>query len=340
MRTQDAYFHPDVSPTPIGWRVALLLCLLSLMPLWAGLLLPLRTQLAAAMHGKGDANEPFAIALEGGHRLVCEGCRTLAALLQRTSPVGSTHQAVRPAPNRKPLANAMPAAPAVLTQFANASTHTASRHSGAASFTDDIERTLPRYRDNFEEAARRNGLDWRLLAAVGYQESRWNPTAESPTGVRGLMMLTTGTALDLGVNREDGAQSIAGAGYLLQSLFEQLPSEIREPDRTAMALAAYNQGIGHLLDARDVAVNLGGDPDRWSDVRKALPLLSNADWQKTTKYGFARGSEAVAFVDSVDLYYTRLMAIIPAEVSTKGNFPRAASSLSVGRSKTDSNADM
>jgi len=74
---------------------------------------------------------------------------------------------------------------------------------------------------------------------------------------------------------------------------------------------AYNQGIGHLLDARDVVVNLGGDPDSWSDVRKALPLLSNADWQKTTKYGFARGSEAVAFVDGVRLYYVRLVAMSP-----------------------------
>lgn len=170
----------------------------------------------------------------------------------------------------------------------------------------DLRAVLPHYRKAFEESGRRAGLDWRLLAAVGYQESRWNPAAQSPTGVRGLMMLTQDTALDLGVDREDPTQSILGAGLLLRDIYAQLPPRIREPDRTAMALAAYNQGLGHLLDARDVTDLRGGNPDHWDDVRQALPLLEQDQWIPTTKYGYARGSEAVDFVQRVSGYYAAL----------------------------------
>jgi len=170
----------------------------------------------------------------------------------------------------------------------------------------DLEVVLPQYRASFEESARRAGLDWRLLAAVGYQESRWDPAARSPTGVRGLMMLTQDTALELGVDRENAAQSILGAGRLLRDIYAGLPRRIREPDRTAMALAAYNQGLGHLLDARDVTDLRGGDPDRWDDVRQALPLLERQEWIATTKYGYARGSEAVQFVERVSRYYAMM----------------------------------
>ena len=319
MGAQDIFCESDVLPPPHGWRLSLgLLCLLATLPLWAGLLLPL---MPASAHGKqGGLRDPFALALEDGHRLVCEGCRSLMAQLRhgaaQREPV---HAAARPALARKAVVNAVEAMPPA----AIAAHRVAARYMGTGNFSDDVEAVLPLYRGDFEEAARRNGLDWRLLAAVGYQESRWNPAAESPTGVRGLMMLTTDTALDLGVDREDGAQSIRGAGRFLQGLYGQLPPQIREPDRTAMALAAYNQGIGHLLDARDVAVNRGGNPDRWSDVRDALPLLGDADWQKTTKYGPARGGEAVAFVDSVRQYYARLSAMAPAS-SAIGDRPLPA----------------
>ena len=310
MQTQDIF--PDTAALPVQsvWRGSLLWLLLVSLPLWAGLLLPLMPQQATALHGKRDGEDSFAIVFRDGHRLVCEGCRRVNELL-RLWVVGGlpAPQAAASMAPGKTHWNAMPTAPAMIARSAVAVRRMVPQHLGRTSFEFDVGQALPRYRNNFEEAARRSGLDWRLLAAVGYQESRWNPEAESPTGVRGLMMLTTSTALDLGVDRNDGAQSIAGAGRLLQSLFEQLPAQIHEPDRTAMALAAYNQGIGHLLDARDVVVNLGGDPDSWSDVRKALPLLSDSEWQKTTKYGSARGSEAVSFVDGVMIYYMRLVTM-------------------------------
>ena len=312
MQTQDIFSGAEALPAQFTWRGPLLWLLLALLPLWAGLLLPPVPQRTAALHGNRHGADAYTVAFGDGRRLVCESCRRLGERLQRLTLGGSpAQQAPASLQPEQPRPNAVPTRPAIVTRSLVAVRQSLPRHSGRTNFEDDVGQALPRYRVDFEEAARRNGLDWRLLAAVGYQESRWNPQAESPTGVRGLMMLTTDTALDLGVDRNDGAQSIAGAGRLLQSLFEQLPPQIREPDRTAMVLAAYNQGIGHLLDARDVVVNLGGDPDSWSDVRKALPLLSDAEWQKTTKYGAARGSEAVAFVDGVRLYYVRLMAMSP-----------------------------
>jgi len=312
MQTRDIYSGAEALPAQFTWRGPLLWLLLALLPLWAGLLLPLLPQRTAALHGNRHGADAYTIAFGDGRRLVCEDCRRLGEQFQQWTFHGSlVLQAPAFVPPAKQRPTAMPAKPAIVIRSLVAVRQSVSRHFGRTNFDDDVSQALPRYRVDFEETARRNGLDWRLLAAVGYQESRWNPQAESPTGVRGLMMLTTDTALDLGVDRNDGAQSIAGAGRLLQSLFEQLPPQIREPDRTAMVLAAYNQGIGHLLDARDVVVNLGGDPDSWSDVRKALPLLSDTEWQKTTKYGAARGSEAVAFVDGVRLYYVRLLAMDP-----------------------------
>jgi membrane-bound lytic murein transglycosylase MltF len=178
------------------------------------------------------------------------------------------------------------------------------------SFAGDIQRLLPQYRDHFHAAATRSGVDWRLLAAIGYQESHWNPQAVSYTGVRGLMMLTQDTAAILDVSdREDAEQSIHGGARWFAQLRRRLPRQIAEPDRTAMALAAYNQGLGHLLDARQLAVLRGGDANRWADVRDALPLLAQVEWAARTRYGRARGDEAVEFVDRVLRYHEALRAI-------------------------------
>ena len=115
-------------------------------------------------------------------------------------------------------------------------------------------------------------MDWRLLAAIGYQESYWNPHAVSPTGVRGLMMLTQPTAKQLGVsNRVDPVQSIDGGSHYIRTLIDKMPSPIKEPDRTWMALAAYNVGINHLEDARMITRRRGRDPNRWKDVKESLP---------------------------------------------------------------------
>lgn len=193
-------------------------------------------------------------------------------------------------------------------------------HYGALALATHTQTRLPRYRKAFEDAAARYGLDWRLLAAVGYQESLWDPAAVSPTGVRGLMQITTDTAEYLQMtDRLDPIQSIYGAARYLQGIHGRLPPEIKEPDRTWMTLAAYNVGLGHVLDAREITAQQGGDPNRWVEVRSHLPLLTQAKWHRKTKYGYARGHEAVTYVGNIRSYYDMLSWI------TGGKMPAADS---------------
>ena len=178
---------------------------------------------------------------------------------------------------------------------------------GALTLAMHTETRLPTYRKHFEEWAAKNNLDWRLLAAMGYQESQWDPRAVSPTGVRGLMQLTTGTAAFMRVsNREDPVQSIRGGAGYFRMLMDQLPPEIKQPDRTWMALASYNLGIGHLLDARLLTQKRGGNPNHWIDVRAALPLLTKPRWYSQTRYGYARGYEGMSYVGNIRTYYDML----------------------------------
>jgi len=175
---------------------------------------------------------------------------------------------------------------------------------GARTFIAHARERLPRYTELFREAARNTRLDWKLLAALGYQESHWDPEATSPTGVRGLMMLTNATAGDLGVaNRLDPAQSIHGGARYLRQLIDRLPESIQGDDRLFMAMAAYNVGLGHLYDARRITEQRGGDPDLWRDVREALPLLQEREWHSQTRYGYARGGEPVIYVRNIRRYY-------------------------------------
>lgn len=175
---------------------------------------------------------------------------------------------------------------------------------GAYTFAKHLQQRLPRYEKHFRQAAQKQGLDWRLLAAMGYQESLWQPTATSKTGVRGLMMLTLRTAQAMGVsNRLDPKQSIEGGAKYIVHVKEQLPESIQEPDRTWFALAAYNVGGGHLEDARKLTEAEGLDPNKWLDVQKILPRLSQKQWYSKTRYGYARGGEPVHFVRNIRRYY-------------------------------------
>jgi membrane-bound lytic murein transglycosylase F len=171
-------------------------------------------------------------------------------------------------------------------------------------FLQRVRERLPPLVGAFQEAGDVYGVDWRLLAAIGYQESHWDPQATSFTGVRGIMMLTEQTARQLGVtDRLDPYQSIDGGGRYLARLRDRLPARIPEPDRTWMALAGYNLGLGHLRDARVLTEMQGLDPDKWADVRKCLGLLTQEQWFSKTKHGYARGNEARAFVDSIQRYF-------------------------------------
>lgn len=167
---------------------------------------------------------------------------------------------------------------------------------------------LPRYRAQFKAAAAEFNIDWRLLAAVSYQESHWDPKAVSHTGVKGLMMITRATAKQMKIkDREDPEQSIqAGAGYI-DYLRGRLAERITEPDKTWLALAAYNVGLGHLEDARILTEKNGQNPDLWPDVKDNLPLLSKKKWYSQTRHGYARGGEPVRYIENIRRYYDILL---------------------------------
>jgi len=175
-------------------------------------------------------------------------------------------------------------------------------------FRRHTQERLPRFRKFFKQAAARTGYDWRLLAAIGYQESHWRPDAISPTGVRGLMMLTQATARRVGVKkRTDPKQSILGGADYLKIIEAKIPKRIPKPDRTWLALAGYNVGFGHLEGARILTERFGGNPDRWMDVKKHLPLLQEKEHYQTLPNGFARGNEPVTYVENIRNYYELLV---------------------------------
>jgi membrane-bound lytic murein transglycosylase F len=181
-------------------------------------------------------------------------------------------------------------------------------------FISRVNTVLPRYQPLFEEAARVVNEDWHLLAALAYQESQWDPLATSFTNVRGMMMLTEDTADRMEVkNRLDARESILAGAKYLALLKEQMPERIPEPDRTWMALAAYNQGYGHLEDARVLTQRAGQNPDSWTDVKKWMPQLSQPGYYETLKHGYARGGEAVILVESIRSYQDMLKRLRPKQ---------------------------
>jgi len=170
-------------------------------------------------------------------------------------------------------------------------------------FLRHVKTRFPRYKESFQRAGKAQGVPWTLLAAQGYQESRWNRNAMSPTGVRGIMMLTRATASDLGVkNRLDPKKSIAGGAQYLAELYRRIPEQVSEPDRTFLALAAYNVGLGHVKDARILATRLKKDPNKWDDLKSVLPLLSKKKYYQTLPHRYARGWEPVHYVKRIRAY--------------------------------------
>jgi membrane-bound lytic murein transglycosylase F len=178
---------------------------------------------------------------------------------------------------------------------------------GTRNFIRHYESRLPRYRATFEEAGKKYGVDWRLLAAIGYQESHWRSQAVSPTGVRGIMMLTEDTASYLGIaDRVDPTNSIFGGAEFYSRQTERIADSVDDPDRRWMALAAYNVGFNHIKDARQIVEWQGGNPDTWIDISNALPLLAQRKWYTRVPYGYARGWEPVLYVNNIRSYYNIL----------------------------------
>ncbi len=186
-------------------------------------------------------------------------------------------------------------------------TNTSVNLSGALVYARRIEQRLPKWEAHFRHAGENYDIDWQLLAALSYQESHWNQKAKSPTGVRGLMMLTRTTAKEMGIsNRLDPEQSINGGAQYFKKIYDRIPEDIQGADRTWLALAAYNVGYGHMEDARVLTERMGGNPDKWKDVKEHLPLLAKRKYYRQTKHGYARGWEPVKYVQSIKHFYNIL----------------------------------
>lgn len=190
-------------------------------------------------------------------------------------------------------------------------------------FLDAIDNVLPGLQPHFEKYATK--IDWRLAAAIAYQESHWDPLATSPTGVRGIMMLTRNTAESLGVtDRLDPEQSIKGGITYLQQLIEKIPKTVPEDDRIWFALVAYNMGYAHMLDARSLTAQQGANPDSWADVKKRLKMLSQKQYYSKTRYGYARGHQAYQFVENIRRYRISLIGYLQKKESQMANTLLAA----------------
>ena len=180
-------------------------------------------------------------------------------------------------------------------------------------FLMNSNKLLPKYKHIFRQAQEITGIDWRLLAAISYQESHWDTFNTSPTNVRGLMMLTEATADQMGVtDRLDPKQSIPAGAKYISLMIETIPERIPEPDRTYMALASYNIGYAHVEDARVLAQRLKLNPDSWADVKKTLVMLNNPAYYVNAKYGYCSGGAPVIFVESIRSYHNILLRYQPA----------------------------
>ncbi|HEE8951827.1 TPA: membrane-bound lytic murein transglycosylase MltF [Providencia rettgeri] len=179
-------------------------------------------------------------------------------------------------------------------------------------FIKAIDNKLPEYQPLFEKYAQ--VIDWKLLAAIAWQESHWDPLATSPTGVRGLMMLTKPTATTMGIaDRLDPEESIKGGAAYIAYIMERLPETIEEDDRIWFALSAYNMGYGHMQDVRKLTEMLGGDPNRWLDVKARLPLLTQKKYYSQLTYGYARGHEAYRYVENIRRYHQSLVGYLQSQ---------------------------
>ncbi len=184
-----------------------------------------------------------------------------------------------------------------------------------ATFHKRLKTRLPKYKKAFMDAGKKYNIPWTLLAAQSYQESHWDRLAKSPTGVRGLMMLTQVTAKEMGVQyRTNAKQSIYGGTKYYASIYKRIPQEVKGLDRYKFAFAAYNVGMGHLYDARSLAKKQGKDENSWKDLKSVLPLLSKRKYYKDLKYGYARGEEPVNYVDAIYEYHS----ILEKEFKKKG----------------------
>lgn len=169
------------------------------------------------------------------------------------------------------------------------------------------------YDDSFRKYASRYALDWRLMAAQAFQESRFDPRAQSWVGAQGLLQVLPQTGRELGfpslTEPEPGVH--AGIKYMSR-LIGQFDDQLPFRQRVRFALAAYNAGVGHVQDARRLATEKGLDPDRWfENVERAMLLLEKPQYYQRARHGYCRGSEPVKYVSQIQNRYDNYVKLFP-----------------------------
>lgn len=177
---------------------------------------------------------------------------------------------------------------------------------------EDIQNTLPQWRTHFEKYGQKYNVPWTLIAAVSYQESKWNNEAISFTGVKGLMQLTEVTADHIGItDREDPVQSIQGGALYLKYLYEKSPKYLSPSERWVQALAGYNIGWAHLRDLHRLAKFKHMNAYHWKELKTLLPMKADENYREHFNFGLARGKETVDFIENVIIYYQFLNIQFP-----------------------------
>jgi len=183
-------------------------------------------------------------------------------------------------------------------------------------FIESAYRKLSKYKRYFKIASDKYLLDWKLIAAIAYQESHWNPRAVSPTGVKGIMMLTQEIAQYYEVSdRLDAYQSIMGGSKYLNELLGRVPPEVSAPDRLWMALTAYLAGYGHLQDALKLTRDRGANTNSWLALSHSLKLLQKPEWYQKAKHGKPR-NDVVSYINNVR-NYKFLLSLLEDAISTE-----------------------
>jgi membrane-bound lytic murein transglycosylase F len=172
---------------------------------------------------------------------------------------------------------------------------------------------LSKYDPIIRNYSKQYGFDWRLMAAQAYAESHFDPEAKSWVGAIGLFQVMPATGQSLGFsNLHDPDQGThAGIKYVDQ-LMRQFEPDLDYKQRVRFALAAYNVGMGHVIDARRLAADRGLDPNHWfKNVEAAMLLLGKPQYAKSARHGFCRGTEPVEYVSRIQTSYDEYSKLLP-----------------------------
>ena len=176
---------------------------------------------------------------------------------------------------------------------------------------------ISKYDDLIKTYAKKIGWDWRLLSSQVYQESRFDPDADSWVGAQGLMQIMPATSKSLGIeNPTDPQESIKGGSTYLNQIYNRFTKVPDSLNRIKLSMAAYNCGFGHITDAQLLAEKNGLDPNIWTDnvERMLLDLSLPKNYNKPfIKHGYVRGSEPVMYIDKIFERYEHYKTFIQLE---------------------------